>query len=270
MLGSIKENISYKYFFSPAEREDNARKLADAQIGKMELEDEKKAVTSEYKAKIDGKDSEIKLISRHIIDGYTTKTKYALKQKNYTQKVWEWVDEDTGEVVKTEPLSPKDMQQDIPFPTPAPAPTPEPPAGSTVQPSAPGLPSLEALLNMDQPPLPVLEAVVTPEVEDLNNGSELVDTSTQSARFIGLPGPRQLPQGPAEAPEGPGDGGEADDRNEGADFDADTFVPDEPPTRPVKPKKPGQAAKSTRATKSTRSDRPAQPAGKDPKRPRKK
>jgi hypothetical protein len=244
MVGPVKENISYKYFFSPAEREDNARKLADAQIGKMELEDEKKAVTSEYKAKIDGKDSEIKLISRHIIDGYTTKTKYALKQKNYTQKVWEWVDEDTGEVVKTEPLSPKDMQQDIPFPTSTPAPTPAPPKSDVTEVDAEDLHNAEPI-GGDQP---LLEARVLALPAGTDAGGE---------------------QG-TDAPEGPGDGGETDDRNEGADFDADTFVPDEPPTRPVKPQKPGQAAKSTRATKSARTDRPAQPAGKDPKRPRKK
>lgn len=204
MVGVIKENISYKYFFTPAEREENARKLADAQIGKMELEDEKKAVTSEYKAKIDGKDSEIKLISRHIIDGYTTRTKYALKRKNFDAKVWEWVDEDTGDVLKTEPLMPKDLQQDIPF-----------------EPKKEGFdPETGEVFNA----VPKSD-VVEPQAEDLDNGHESVITDEGLGYFRGLPNAeaRELPSGETGEP---ADQSDNDDTNEGADFDADSYEPD--------------------------------------------
>ena len=44
-----KENISYKYFFTPDEKNENAQSLAQAQVGRVELEDEKKAVIVEEK-----------------------------------------------------------------------------------------------------------------------------------------------------------------------------------------------------------------------------
>lgn len=206
MSTTLKEMISYKYSFSVEEKEINADAAARASMDRVEMEDEKKAVMSEYKAKIEAKSAEINLLARYRIDGYTTKSKYALKRKNLTGRVWEWVDEDTGEVLKTEKLSPKDLQTDIPFP--------EEPA-----------PTGERISSSD---------IVSPEIEDLNNGYDAtaVDKNGNTYGVLASGETRLL---------GPGEPNESDDSDESDEtaFDADSYNPEpEPPKRgPGRPRK---------------------------------
>jgi hypothetical protein len=213
MSGVQKEMVTYKYYFNEDERADNAQSLAQATVAKAEIEDEKKAVMSEYKAKIDAQVSLLNLISRHVIDGYTTKSKYAVKRKNFADAVWEWVDEDTGEIIKTETLSPKDRQQDIPFQAPEAAPK---------------------------------DDTVSVDGEDLNNGHEAVVNADGTGYFLALPNqdPKALPSGEEPSEENPTDEPASDEEkdDEGLDFDADKFNPEEestpPPTTGKKPRRP--------------------------------
>ncbi|GAB4052492.1 hypothetical protein [Spirosoma litoris] len=244
MSGVIKEMVTYTHHFTKEEQEENNLALAHARVAVTELEDEKKAVMSQYKAKIDAKTSDMNLLARFVIDKCTSRSKYAAKTKNFTKGLWEWIDEETGEIIKTEKLSPKDLQQDIPFPEPE-KPKDETPVGGDVPlmeretPQAPPLPPLETILNQDRPTIP-FDAIVTPtEVEDLNNGhdGDLPD-SVQDVLLLkeafGLP---SLPSGETSTEETTSDDDQVEKSdNEGADFDADSYNPEDDQPKPDAPK----------------------------------
>ncbi|RIV19746.1 hypothetical protein DYU11_22720 [Fibrisoma montanum] len=112
-MAELTENIPYKHFYTVQERDDLSRKLAEQQLKKVELEDEKKAVTSDYKAKIDSVQSSINLLSRDVINGYTTKMVLARKTKDFDRKVWVYTHPDTEEEIKTVPLTGADLQMEV-------------------------------------------------------------------------------------------------------------------------------------------------------------
>ncbi|MVM34420.1 hypothetical protein GO755_30595 [Spirosoma sp. HMF4905] len=256
MVGTIREMCTYTHHFTKAEQEENNQAMAHARIAITELEDEKKAVMSQYKAKIDAKTGDMNLLARYMIDKYTTRSKYALKQKNFTTMMWEWVDEDTGEILKKEPLMGKDRQQDIPFPEPEKTKA-EPPfnesTGEVATPvggdvpltETPPLPPLETILNRDRPALP-FDVVVTPtEVEDLNNGDDgRVPDSVQD--ILLLKEAFGLPSGETSTDETTSTEDEEVEKsdNEGADFDADKYNPEDDQKKPEPPKRgPGRPRK---------------------------
>jgi hypothetical protein len=63
-----------RYSFSPVEITQKSTQLAETCGDKSRLIEEKKSVVSDYKAKIDAKDSVISLLSSHITNGYEHKT----------------------------------------------------------------------------------------------------------------------------------------------------------------------------------------------------
>lgn len=105
-----QEFIDVKHILTQDERNQMSFSLAEKQIEISGLEDEKKSVTSTYKAKIDAKTAEVKLLSHQIKDGYITLTVHAEKRRNYMEKRWEWWDTASGEMVKTEPFAGTDFQ----------------------------------------------------------------------------------------------------------------------------------------------------------------
>ncbi len=105
-----KEYVEIKYFFTQDEKNKLAFSLAERSVEKSELEEEKKASASQYKAKIDGVAANIHILSRHIKDGWEHRKVYATKRKNLLAGIWEWIDPETGEVIKSERLVGKDMQ----------------------------------------------------------------------------------------------------------------------------------------------------------------
>ena len=105
-----QEFINVKHFLTQDERNSMSFDLAEKQIDISGLEDEKKSVVSTYKAKIDAKTAEVKLLSHQIKDGYITLTINAEKRRNTKEKRWEWWDPNTGEMVKQEPFVGSDFQ----------------------------------------------------------------------------------------------------------------------------------------------------------------
>lgn len=263
-MSAIKENISYKYVFNSYEKENNSQLLAQTQVAKMELEDEKKALASEFKAKIDAKQSEINLLSRYVIDGYTTKSMFALKTKNFATMQWEWVNEDTGEIIKREPLVGKDRQQDIPFNEPTP------------EPRHPFNDLTGEVAEHDEHQAKRNE-VVSPDVEDLQNDQD-AEQVHEAVVMLPPPAPKQLSAGEAEPaaeatelPELPTDAAQptteapvATDEdelyeksdNEGADFNADTFNPEPPASLG---KYPAKKVKATKPVATTGKKSPGRP-----------
>lgn len=107
------EYINIKHILTQEERNEMAFSLAEKQLEKNMLEDEKKSVTSSYKAKIDAKNAEINVLSGNVKDGYVFVSIYSDRRKNTVTRQWEWWNPETGEIVKTEPFSPKDYQTNI-------------------------------------------------------------------------------------------------------------------------------------------------------------
>lgn len=70
-----KENFDFKYKFTPEELDQKSKQLAKACEDRNALEDQKKSVMSDFKAKIDQKAAEINILSGHINSGYEYVTK---------------------------------------------------------------------------------------------------------------------------------------------------------------------------------------------------
>ena len=68
-----KEMHHIRYTFDKAEIAQKSTQLAETCGEKARLIEEKKSVNSQYKAKIDEKDSVISLLSMHITNGYELK-----------------------------------------------------------------------------------------------------------------------------------------------------------------------------------------------------
>lgn len=64
-----KENYTFDYFFNDKELKEKSKQLANACEQRQALEDEKKAISSEFKAKLDAKNAEINIISGHVSTG---------------------------------------------------------------------------------------------------------------------------------------------------------------------------------------------------------
>lgn len=70
-----KENYNFRYQFTKEELEEKAKQLAKSCEERTSIEDEKKSVMSDFKAKIDSKTAEINHLSNNINSGYEYVTK---------------------------------------------------------------------------------------------------------------------------------------------------------------------------------------------------
>jgi len=109
-MNNMMEYVDSKHILSQDERNQMGLNLASKHIEVGDLLEEKKANVSQYTAKIDAKKAEISLLSTQINNGYVILSVYAEKRRNFTDKVWEWIDPNTGEIVKTEPFMGNDFQ----------------------------------------------------------------------------------------------------------------------------------------------------------------
>jgi regulatory protein YycI of two-component signal transduction system YycFG len=73
-MSTRKALHTIRYSFDKNEIAQKSTQLAETCGEKSRLVEEKKSVTSDYKAKIDAKDSIISLLSSHITNGYEIKT----------------------------------------------------------------------------------------------------------------------------------------------------------------------------------------------------
>ncbi|KAA9357269.1 hypothetical protein [Larkinella humicola] len=183
-MSDLRETITYRHYYTPEEHSEKSQQLATVNIQKVELEDEKKAITSEYKAKIDAHQSQLNLLSRQVHDRFETRTILAVKRKNFTDRIWEYINPDSGEIIKTEPLTGRDLQYDVPL-------SDEELPGATSQDDSPI--EGEDLENGVEPDATeYLPALLPGQPEDppklLGTGEERDDAGTGTAD---LPGPKK-------------------------------------------------------------------------------
>lgn len=103
-----KELHIIRYVFDEEEKKIKSMQLAETCAEKSRLSEEKKSVMSDYKAKIDAKDSTISLLSSHITNGYEHKSVECEVKFLYDQfKKEYWY---KGQVYDVVPMSPEDQQ----------------------------------------------------------------------------------------------------------------------------------------------------------------
>lgn len=104
------EFIDAKHYLTQEERNDMGFSLSEKHIEISNLTEEKKGVVANYTAKIDQRKAEISLLSTNIANGYVMLSLHAEKRRNYKERMWEWWDTNTGEIVKTKPFEGSDFQ----------------------------------------------------------------------------------------------------------------------------------------------------------------
>jgi len=105
-----------KYEFTHDEIHQKGIELARLSTESQSIENERKAVAAEFKAKLDTKDAEIAVIGNHINNGYEYRyiqCTIILNQPNTGKKTV--TRNDTGEVVKIEDMTPDEMQSELEF-----------------------------------------------------------------------------------------------------------------------------------------------------------
>lgn len=70
VIKEVKQFFSFQHNFTEAELKEKSRELARACDERTKAEDEKKKIQADFKAKIDGKNAEINIISGHINSGW--------------------------------------------------------------------------------------------------------------------------------------------------------------------------------------------------------
>lgn len=104
-----------KYEFDEEEKKEISKRLANENQSKQRLEEEKKAVVSNFKAKIDSAISQVNLLSSHIASGYEHRYFKCYKFLNFLKNVREYYYIENGELIKEEPFSREDHQLKLNF-----------------------------------------------------------------------------------------------------------------------------------------------------------
>jgi len=79
------------------------------------LEEQKKSVTSDFKAKIDAATAEASLLARQIQNGYEFRQIDCEIQRVWEDKTVQTIRLDTGEIVKTRPMTADELQDRLAF-----------------------------------------------------------------------------------------------------------------------------------------------------------
>lgn len=107
----IQSRQFLRHDFTPDEIMKKGQKLAQLSAEKIAIENDKKAAMSDFKAKIDGKDAEMKIIMQDINTGHGQEYVNCItKHHDPTTAMQTIYREDTGEIVRTESMSMEDLQ----------------------------------------------------------------------------------------------------------------------------------------------------------------
>ena len=106
-----KELHLIRYSFSKDELQERSKMLAETCAEKARLIEEKKSVSSDYKAKIDAKDSTISLLSSNVTNGYEVKNVECEVEYDYEQGLKRYFYQ--GVLYDTVAMTDADRQLDI-------------------------------------------------------------------------------------------------------------------------------------------------------------
>ena len=106
--GKSKEYL--KHMFSDDEKKDIAIEMAQKVAELNQAEDQKKAINSDLKSKIDGLQATINHAAVRLNNGYEMRSIECEVTPAWDEKVWQYTKLDTGEIVKQVEMSPEDLQ----------------------------------------------------------------------------------------------------------------------------------------------------------------
>jgi uncharacterized coiled-coil DUF342 family protein len=102
-----------KYFFSEEEKRELAQEMAEKVTEKQSAEDEKKAIMSDFKSRLDGLDAQINGAANKIRSGFEMRQIECEVVPVPERKVWEIYRMDTGDFIRTKPMTQDDLQLKI-------------------------------------------------------------------------------------------------------------------------------------------------------------
>ncbi|SME89261.1 hypothetical protein [Desulfovibrio gilichinskyi] len=104
-----------QYSFTAEELAEKAQIMSEQSTLKAELEDQKKAVMSDFKAQIDKCDADLNLAAKHYRDKWMMKNVTCIKRMNYDNGMVEFIRTDTDEIYKSRKMEGDELN--IPLPT---------------------------------------------------------------------------------------------------------------------------------------------------------
>ena len=107
------ENEFVKYTFTDEEKKEIAAEMAQKIVNLQQAEDDKKAIMSDYKSQIDGIQAGINSAATKLTSGYEMRSVKCEVVPNYKKKVWEYINVDTGLMIKEKGMTSNDLQMKL-------------------------------------------------------------------------------------------------------------------------------------------------------------
>lgn len=107
------EKLQCKYILSDEDLLKYGRQSAQASSKKRRIEESMKAFQAQQKAEIQMEDGIIAKISEAVNNGYEYREIQCRIVYDFDSKTKDWVREDTGEVVKTDVISERELQEEM-------------------------------------------------------------------------------------------------------------------------------------------------------------
>ena len=102
-----------KYVFNEDEKKEIAAEMAQNVSDLQGAEDEKKAIMSDFKSRIDGLQARVNGGATKLNNGYEMRTVKCRIDPDWEGKVWLYVREDNGEIAKEKKMTSDDLQRKI-------------------------------------------------------------------------------------------------------------------------------------------------------------
>ncbi len=102
-----------KYHFTEEEKKEIASTMATKVTELKQLEDDKKAVTSSFKSKIDEVQAQINIAANNITTGYEMRNTKCEIEIDPVAKVVNYLDPETGKILKTRKAQSEDLQMEM-------------------------------------------------------------------------------------------------------------------------------------------------------------
>jgi hypothetical protein len=100
-----------KYHFSETEKKEIATEMAQKVTDLNGAEDEKKAIASDFKSRIDGLQANINAAATKLNNGYEMRNVDCTVIPDYERGVWLSVRDDNGQTARERKMSPDDKQR---------------------------------------------------------------------------------------------------------------------------------------------------------------
>ena len=102
--------VKVKHEFTDDELKEIADEIVEKLLAVAVLDEEKKDFDKSQNERIKGIDSIITILSNKYSDGYESENRNCELRRNYTNKTIEYVDPQSGEVVKERPMTTEEQQ----------------------------------------------------------------------------------------------------------------------------------------------------------------